>query len=358
MAAINKRNNIPNDLSKNELLNPCKNLQKLNRRIFLQHSTGLLALSAGLALNPTLLFAQNTKKGANMQTNAILQEFFTLNDGVKIPRLGLGVWRIEDNKVENVIKEALKVGYRHIDTAQAYNNERGVGAAVKTALKEGIKRQELFITSKIRAEYKDAKSAANSINTSLKTMGLDYIDLMLIHSPQPWSDFRGGDYFKENVAVWNELIKAQKAGKVKSIGVSNFLQKDLENLFHNSDIKPSVNQVLAHIGNTPFSLIDFCRAQNIYVEAYSPIGHGKLLKNPKIVAMAQKYKVSPAQLCIRYTLELGLIPLPKSKTPKYIAENAELNFSIAKADLEELKAMSFDKEMYEEVQNFPVFSGK
>lgn len=328
-----------------------------NRRDFIKQSTGLLGLGLGATLMPQMIFA-NTKQGAAMQENTILNAFFTLNDGVKIPRLGLGLWRIEDSIVENVIAEALKVGYRHFDTAQAYDNEKGTGAAVKAAIKSGIKRDELFITSKIRAEHKDAKSAADSINKSLKTMGLDYVDLMLIHSPQPWSDFRGDDYFKENVAVWNELIKAQKAGKIRSIGVSNFLQKDLENLFKNSDIKPSVNQVLAHIGNTPFELIDFCKKHNIFVEAYSPIGHGKILKDSKIVKMAQKYNVTPAQLCIRYTLELGLITLPKSKTPKYIEQNAKVNFTITKADLESLKKLKFDKDIYEEVQSFPVFSGK
>lgn len=326
-----------------------------NRRSFLKQSAGLLGVGLSLGLMPQILSAN---QGAAMSKNSILHETLTLSDGVKIPRLGLGLWRIEDNIAENVIKEALKVGYRHFDTAQAYQNERAVGAAVRSAAKEGIKREELFITSKIRAEYKDAKSAAASIDTSLKTMNLDYIDLMLIHSPQPWSDFRGGNYFKENVAVWQELIKAQKAGKIKSIGVSNFEQKDLQNLFDNSEVKPSVNQVLAHIGNTPFELIDFCKSQNIAVEAYSPIGHGKLLKNPQILAMAEKYKVSPAQICIRYTLELGLISLPKSKTPKYIAQNAEVDFSLSKEDMQTLKNMNFSGDIYEEAQSFPVFSGK
>ena len=318
----------------------------IHRRDFLK--TALVG--AGLMAMPSFLSAQAKAK------NAILNQTFTLNDGVKIPKLGLGVWKIDDSIIEGVIKEAFHIGYRHIDTAQAYQNERGVGAAVNQAIKNGLKREEIFITSKVRAEYKDKKSATDSIDKSLKTMKLEYIDLMLIHTPQPWSDFRGGDYFKENIAVWEALEAAKKAGKVRSIGVSNFLQKDLKNLFVNTSTKPSVNQVLAHIGNTHFDLIDFCKKQGIYVEAYSPIAHGELLKDSRIVKMAQKYQVSPAQICIRYTLELGLISLPKSKTPAYIAQNAAVDFKISKADLEILKKLDFKG--YGAFSTTPVFSGK
>ncbi|TLD83286.1 aldo/keto reductase [Helicobacter sp. MIT 11-5569] len=287
----------------------------------------------------------------------ILEEFFTLNNGVKIPKIGLGTWEIEDNNVENVIKEALEIGYRHIDTAQSYGNERGVGASVCEAMqKSGIARDKLFITSKIRAEYKDKKSAADSIDTSLKTMGLDYLDLMLIHSPQPWKSFRNGDYFSENVEVFSALEDAQKSGKLRAIGVSNFLKKDLENIFKHCSIKPAVNQILTHIGNTPFELIEFCKSQNVLVEAYSPIAHGELLKNSKIIEMAKKYNVTPAQLCIAYTLAIGTLPLPKSKTPKYIKENTEINFTLSNEDLESLKKIDFKD--YGEHSRFYVFGGK
>lgn len=317
-----------------------------NRRKFLKHSTGV---GLGLLI-PNLIFGATNTKGEKM---SILEETFTLNNGVKIPKLGLGTWRIEDSIVGSVVNEALKVGYLHIDTAQAYGNERGIGEAVRQS---GIARDKLFLVSKIKAEYKDKKSAEDSINTSLKTMGLDYLDLMLIHSPQPWNSFRKGDYFAENVEVFSALEEAQKAGKLRAIGVSNFEKKDLENIFKHCSIKPTVNQILTHIGNTPFSLIDFCKAQNILVEAYSPIAHGELLKDSRIIEMAKKYSVTPAQLCIRYTLELGLVSLPKSKTPKYIKENAEVNFTLAKADLETLKKLDFKN--YGEHSYFPVFSGK
>lgn len=184
-----------------------------SRRKFLKYS---VAMGLGL-LMPNIIFGAT--KGGKM---SILEESFTLNNGVKIPKLGLGTWRIEDNIVENVVNEAFKIGYLHIDTAQAYGNERGIGEAVR---KSGIARDKLFITSKIKAEYKDKKSAEDSINASLKTMGLDYLDLMLIHSPQPWNSFRKGDYFEQNVEVYSALEEAQKAGKICAIGVSNFLQK-------------------------------------------------------------------------------------------------------------------------------------
>lgn len=315
------------------------------RREFLYKSA---ALAATTFFAPNLLFgAQETK------AKSILKDYFMLNDGKEIPKLGLGTWRIDDNAVEAAVQEAFKVGYRHIDTAQAYGNERGVGEAVRNSK---IPRKELFITSKIRAEYKDYKSARDSIDTTLQTMKLDSIDLMLIHSPQPWNSFRQGDYFKENVEVYNALEDAQKAGKVRSIGVSNFLQKDLENILKNCKVKPAANQILCHIGNTPFSLLDYCKSQNILVEAYSPIAHGELLKDPRVIELAKKYNVSPAQICIRYTLELGLVSLPKSKTPKYIAENAQVDFAFSSADLEALKKLTFKD--YGAHSYFPVFGGK
>ena len=289
-------------------------------------------------------------------TGAVLGEFFTLTNGVKIPKLGLGLWRIDNAQVPSVIESAIKVGYRHFDSAQAYANEAGTGEGVRNAVASGIKREDIFVTTKVRAEHKSYESAAKSIDESLATLGLDFIDLMLIHSPQPWSDFRGGNYDKGNVEAWRALEDAHKAGKIRAIGVSNFLQKDLENIFKNCSVKPMVNQVLCHIGNTPFELIEFCKAQGLLVEAYSPIAHGELLKDERIVKMAQKYGVSAPQLCIRYALEIGTLPLPKSANPAHIASNAQVDFKISEADLNELKNLSFKN--YGEHSYFPVFSGK
>lgn len=294
---------------------------------------------------------------ANIENlESILAQSYTLSNGVKIPKLGLGLWRIDDDKVPSVVESAVKVGYRHFDSAQSYQNEVGTGEGVRNAIKGGLKREDIFVTTKVRAEHKTYESAQKSIDESLSKLKLDFIDLMLIHSPQPWNDFRGGDYFEGNVEAWRALEDAHKAGKIRAIGVSNFLQKDLENIFKNCTIKPMANQILTHIGNTPFDLIEYCRAQGLVVEAYSPIAHGALLKDERIQKMAQKYGISAPQLCIRYALEIGTIPLPKSANPTHIASNAQVDFSIESADLEELKKMRFND--YGEHSYFPVFSGK
>lgn len=281
-------------------------------------------------------------------------EYLTLENGNKIPTLGLGTWFIDDDKVAAAVVSAVKIGYRHIDTAQAYGNERGVGVGIKTC---GIAREELFVTSKVAAEAKTYDAAAKSIDETLNKMGLPYIDLMLIHSPQPWAEWRDGKrYFEENIQVWKAMEDAYTAGKVKAIGVSNFLTDDLENLIAHCEIKPMVNQLLIHIGNTPTELIDFCKQHNIVVEAYSPIAHGEALKSETIVAMAEKYGVSVPQLCIKYVSNLGMVALPKTANVEHMQNNASLDFEISDEDMEALKVLNFKD--YGEYSFFPVFSGK
>lgn len=282
-------------------------------------------------------------------------ETFKLNDGRDIPVLGLGTWMIAADKTAQAVREALNLGYRHIDTAQAYGNEAEVGEGVRTS---GIPREEIFVTTKIAAEHKTYESAAQSIDDSLAKMGLDYIDLMIIHSPQPWAEWRDSNknFDDGNLAAWRALEDAQKAGKVKSIGLSNFLTGDVQNILDNGSVTPAVNQILTHVGNTPLDLIDFCQKHNILVEAYSPIAHGEALKSPAIVAMAEKYNVSVAQLCIKYVIQLGLVALPKTANPEHMKSNAALNFTISDADMEALKSIDFKE--YGEFAGFPVFSGK
>lgn len=230
----------------------------------------------------------------------ILNETYRLPGGAELPKVGLGVWMIPDGEASGAVKAAVDLGYRHIDTAQAYGNESGVGEGVRTC---GVPRAELFVTSKVAAENKTYESAARSIDESLKKTGLDYLDMMLIHSPQPWAEFRGERrYFAENREVWRAMEDALRAGKVRAIGVSNFLEDNLQSLLADCTMKPAVNQVLCHISNTPLELLAFCKEQGILCEAYSPIAHGEALKNPAVAAMAEKYAVTPAQLCIRYVL--------------------------------------------------------
>ncbi len=285
----------------------------------------------------------------------ILNETYTLANGITIPKLGLGTWFIDDDKAAEAIRAAVKLGYRLIDTAQAYGNERGVGEGVRTC---GVPRGELFIASKVAAELKTYEDAARSIDETLERMGLDYLDQMIIHSPQPWREFRVEKrYFEENRAVWRALEDAQAAGKVRVIGVSNFLRDDLENLLSDCRVKPMVNQILLHISNTDMALINYCREQGILVEAYSPIAHGEALKNPAIAEMAKKYGVSAAQLCIRYVIQLGTVALPKTANPDHMASNAALDFVISEADMKSLQQMDRITN-YGEFDIFPVFSGK
>ncbi|MBI40684.1 MAG: 2,5-diketo-D-gluconic acid reductase [Leptospiraceae bacterium] len=285
----------------------------------------------------------------------MLQETFTLSNGVEIPKLGLGTWMIGNGEVSAAVQEAIKRGYRHIDTAQAYQNEAGVAQGVRDS---GAKRDELFITSKLAAEAKSYKDAAAAIDESLRKMELDYLDLMLIHSPQPWMEYGEADRFQEgNREAWRAMEEAYKAGKLRSIGVSNFIESDLENILGSASVKPMVNQILVHISNTPLELIKFNQDREILVEAYSPIAHGELLKNEKVTEMAERYGVSVPQLGIRYDLQLGLLPLPKTANPSHMESNAKIEFEISSEDMEFLKNIE-PIQHYGEASNMPVFGGK
>jgi diketogulonate reductase-like aldo/keto reductase len=285
----------------------------------------------------------------------ILKENYTLSNGVAIPKLGLGTWFIKDRDVVQAVKEAAKAGYRLIDTAQAYGNESGVGEGIRQC---GVEREEMFVTTKLAAEIKSYKEAVASIDGSLKKLGFDYIDLMIIHSPKPWAKFHGKEpYFEGNREAWKALEEAYKAGKLRSIGISNFERADIDNILDSCSVKPMVNQILVHISNTPEELIQYNKDKDILVEAYSPFGHGELFKNGEVAAMAKKYKVSVSQLAIRYCLELGLLPLPKTANPQHMKTNAEVDFVITKEDMEQLKNVE-PIEDYGEHSKFPVYGKK
>ncbi|MTI47236.1 MAG: aldo/keto reductase [Firmicutes bacterium] len=285
----------------------------------------------------------------------MLKENYLLSNGVTIPKLGLGTWFIEDQNAAKAVCDAVEIGYRHIDTAQAYGNEKGIGEGIR---KCGVTREELFITTKLAAEVKDYQGAMDAIEGSLQALGLDYIDMMLIHSPQPWMEFREADRcFEGNKEAWRALEDAYKAGKLRSIGVSNFEKEDLENTLSSCTVAPMVNQILVHASNTPFELIEYTQSKGILVEAYAPIAHGEALKNQKIVRIAEKYNVTVPQLCIRYDLQLGTLPLPKTGNPEHMRSNIQVDFVISDDDMEELKKLERIKD-YGEASFFPVFGGK
>lgn len=282
----------------------------------------------------------------------ILNETYMLVNGLPIPKLGLGTWFIEDDRAAQAVRDAIGIGYRNIDTAQAYGNEHGVGEGVRSS---GVPRDELFVSSKLAAEIKDYDGAVAAIDGSLMTMGLDYLDLMLIHSPQPWNDWRGGTYAEGNRQAWRALEEAQQAGKLRSIGVSNFEQSDLENIVSVSTVSPQVNQVLFHIGNTPDDLLSYCTGEGILIEAYSPIAHGEILANADVIEMAERYSVTVPQLCIRYALQMGTVPLPKTANPDHMRENAQVDFTISDEDISALWRLRIND--YGKSGKFPVFSG-
>jgi len=280
----------------------------------------------------------------------------TLSNGVVVPQLALGTWLIDNDKAADAVKSAIEIGYRHIDTAQAYMNEAGVGEGIRNS---GVARDEIFVTTKVAAEHKDYKSAMDGIDGSLKAMGLDHIDMMIIHSPQPWVKVNQSDdrYFEGNLEAWRALTDAYKVGKLRAIGVSNFLKEDIDNIWNNVEEKPMVNQVLCHISNTPMELINYCQDKGVVMEAYSPVAHGEALKNEKIAEMAKKYGVTVPQLCIRYDIQLGMIVLPKTANPDHMKSNADVEFVISDEDMKALKNVEHIKD-YGEHGFFPVFGGK
>lgn len=264
-----------------------------------------------------------------------------LSSGYEIPVLALGTWQTPDDTASRVVQEAIEVGYRHIDTAIAYGNEVGVGEGIK---RSGISRENLFVTSKIPAEVKNYEDAKKCIDESLERLGLDYLDLMLIHAPKPWAVMWlpiTKNYDKGNLEVWKALIEARDAGKIKSIGVSNFKIKDIENLINNTSEVPVVNQILLHIGKVDKDLIEYCKSKNIEIEAYSPMGTGRLIKNAKIKEVADKYNVTVPQLCIKYTLDLGTISLPKTTHKEFMIQNKNVDFEISAEDKDLLDKMKF-----------------
>jgi diketogulonate reductase-like aldo/keto reductase len=259
-----------------------------------------------------------------------LTDTFTLSNGVQIPKIGFGTWQIPDGpQAYDSVAAALEAGYRHIDTARAYGNESSVGRAIRDS---GIPRDEIFVTTKLPAEVKDYDKAKASFETTISALGLDYVDLYLIHAPWPWSEM-GSDHREGNIAAWRAMEEIHEAGRARSIGVSNFDVDDLESLIAGSKTAPLVNQIRFFVGYTQDETTAYCKANGILVEGYSPLATGAILDNPEVRSIADKYDVSVAQLCIRYLLEKDILPLPKTTTPSRIIENAEVDFDVSADDM-------------------------
>lgn len=259
-----------------------------------------------------------------------LQDTYTLSDGVMIPKIGFGTWQMPNNEhTTNVVENAINVGYKHIDTAQMYGNEEAVGQGIK---KSGIAREELFVTTKLNNTNHSYELAKKSIDESLRLLQLDYIDLFIIHWPNP-KQFR--DHWQEsNIESWRAMEEAQKAGKIRSLGVSNFMARHLDALIDHVNVMPTVNQILLNPSEMQPETVARNKELNILSEAYSPLGTGKIFVLDEMKDLAKKYNKSIAQVAIRWSLQHGFLPLPKTSTLSRAAENADVfDFEISEADM-------------------------
>jgi diketogulonate reductase-like aldo/keto reductase len=265
-----------------------------------------------------------------------LQPDFTLSNGVRMPAIGFGTWQIPEGQIAyDAVSFALKSGYRHIDTAYAYGNEKSVAKAVRDS---GIERSEIFVTSKLPAEIKTYKEALKYFDRTMENLGLDYVDLYLIHAPWPWHR-KGADFTKENIHVWKAMEEIYTSGRCHAVGVSNFSVSDLTAIIDNCNIIPMANQIKFYIGYTQEEITLFCRKNNILVEGYSPLASGAIIGNKRITTIAQKYNTTLPQICIRYVLQRGVIPLPKSTHPERILQNLDIDFIIAEDDFKYLNGL-------------------
>ena len=258
--------------------------------------------------------------------------YVKLNNGYLMPSLGLGTWQIPNETLPKVIEEAYELGYRHFDSAIDYQNEEYVGAGINIL----NKREDVFVTTKILHNTKTYLEAKEAINNSLRVMNLDYIDLILIHSPKPWPELASNSpktYFLENLEVWRALEEAYNYGKVRAIGLSNFSIVDMENIIKNGKIKPQVLQIRAHIGHMPLKDIAYATNNNIVVVSSSPLAHGSLKREEELYNIASKYHVSLEQLALRFLLNLGIVPIPKASSYGHLKANIELDFDISKEDM-------------------------
>lgn len=261
---------------------------------------------------------------------------FKLNNEVLIPSIGFGTWQISEGKaVVNAVKCALTTGYKHIDTAAVYGNEKGVGQAIKES---GTDRKELFITSKVWNTERGYEPTLKAFDQTLSDLQLDYLDLYLIHWPATKNQFNNWEQI--NYDTWRALEELYRLGRVRAIGLSNFLPQHIEPLLEQATVLPMVNQIEYQPGYMQTECVEFCNKHNILVEAWSPLGSGKLLKNETLQAIAKKYNKSVAQLCIKWVLQNGILPLPKSATPKRIKENLEVtDFTIELKDMDTINQM-------------------
>ncbi|MDO5615818.1 MAG: aldo/keto reductase [Cruoricaptor ignavus] len=271
-------------------------------------------------------------------------EYYTLNDGNRIPKIGFGTYKAIENEGINAIITALQNGYRLIDGAAKYDNESSVGKAIKQS---GIPREDIFITSKVWRENLGYQNTISALEKSLQELQLDYLDLYLIHWPANAKNYT--NWQETNAETWRAMEDMQQQGKIKSIGVSNFWQEHLEPLLENANVKPAINQIEFHPGYWQPELKHFCDENNILVQAWSPLARGRIFQNEELKNIAEKYGKSISQIALRWIIEHGAIPIPKSNTEARIIDNINIfDFSISEEDVEiinQLSQMGFSGEL-------------
>jgi 2,5-diketo-D-gluconate reductase A len=264
-----------------------------------------------------------------LQKDLTMLEQLPLNDGGAIPQLGLGVWQVDQDITADVVGWGIQAGYRLIDTAEGYQNEEGVGEAIRAA---GVRRGELFITSKLRNGAHQRDAALKAFDDTMKKLGIEQLDLFLIHWPVPSQD--------KYVEAWKTLIELKQAGRIKSIGVSNFNRDHLERIINETGVTPAVNQIELHPRFQQRDLREFHARHDIHTESWSPLGSGRLLSDPTIAGIATKHGKSAAQAIIRWHLQQGLIVIPKSVRQDRIAANFDVfDFELDAQDLETIRGM-------------------
>ena len=264
-----------------------------------------------------------------------LTDTYVMRNGVKIPCVGFGTWQTPDGEIAvNAVKTAIEAGYRHIDTAAAYGNEPSVREGIA---RSGIRREELFLTTKRpgRPEFRGYEGCIKIFNQSLKNLGTDYVDMYLVHWPIPPFGWNGGEGWKKELQeTWRAFEKLYKDGKIRAIGVCNCFEEHIKVIYDTCEIKPMLDQIEFHPSYMQQDTVDFCTKEGMLVEAWGPLATGRIFEVEEMKAFAEKYNKSIAQICIRWELQKGLLPLPKSKTPERIIENTKVfDFEISEEDM-------------------------
>ena len=268
-----------------------------------------------------------------MNIKTSFTDFYELANGVKVPCIGYGTWQTPNGGVtQSCVKTAIQNGYRHIDTAFVYGNEEEVGAGIRDA---GVARDEIFLTSKHWVTERGYKKTVAAVDASLKNLQVDYLDLYLVH--WPCVEKCSPDWKEINAETWRGFEDMYKAGKLRAIGVSNYQKKHIEALYETAAVKPMVNQIEFHPGYTQYDNVLYSQSQGMLVEAWSPLGSGAVLKDERLAAIAAKYGKSVAQLCVRFAVQCGILPLPKSTAAERMISNAQVfDFAIDEADMQAL----------------------